>query len=134
MSISSAINPLLTLDYIRNEPENKYFDRKDARIKPTDLAQDISGFANAEGATIVIGVNDKTRELEGINSAGESHINELINAANSCCRPMPAVREEFLDIINSKGKPDRLLLLHIAPSHLKAHLYESSGRFHRQQG
>ena len=116
MSISSAINPLLTLDYIRNEPENKYFDRKDVRIKPTDLAQDISGFANAEGATIVIGINDKTRELEGINSAGESHINELINAANSCCRPMPAVREEFLDIINSKGKPDRLLLLHIAPS------------------
>ena len=57
MPTTSTINPLLTLDYIKNEPENKYFDRKDARIKPTDLAQDISGFANAEGATIVIGVN-----------------------------------------------------------------------------
>lgn len=107
---------MLTLDYIKTETENKYFERKDARIKPTDLAQDISGFANAEGATIVIGINDKTRELEGINSTGESHINELINASISCCRPMPAVKEEFLDIINTQGKPDRLLLLHISPS------------------
>lgn len=116
MSTSSIINPLITLDYIKNEPENKYFDRKNARIKPTDLAQDICGFANAEGGTIVVGVNDKTRELEGINSVGEAHINELINATNSCCRPMPTVKEEFLDIINTQGKPDRLLLLHIAPS------------------
>ena len=31
MSTSSTINPLLTLDYIRNEHENKYYDRHSAR-------------------------------------------------------------------------------------------------------
>ena len=108
--------PVLALEYMLTVSENKYFDRKSARIKPTDLAQDISGFANADGATIVIGINDKTRKLEGINAVGEAHINELVNACNTCCRPMPECREEFLDIINSDGQPDRLLLLHIAPS------------------
>ena len=116
MGIASKINPVLTLEYMLTVSENKYFDRKSARIKPTDLAQDISGFANADGATIVIGINDKTRKLEGINAVGEAHINELVNACNTCCRPMPECREEFLDISNSDGQPDRLLLLHIAPS------------------
>ncbi len=116
MGIASKINPILTLEYMLTVSENKYFDRKSARIKPTDLAQDISGFANADGATIAIGINDKTRELEGINAVGETHVNELVNACNTCCRPMPECREEFLDIINSDGQPDRLLLLHIAPS------------------
>lgn len=38
------------------------------------------------------------------------------NAPKDCCKPMPAYKEEFLDIINSEGKEDRLLLLHIEPS------------------
>ena len=116
MGIASKINPVLTLEYMLTVSENKYFDRKSARIKPTDLAQDISGFANADGATIAVGINDKTRKLEGINAVGEAHVNELVNACNTCCRPMPECREEFLDIVNSDGQPDRLLLLHIAPS------------------
>ena len=38
MRIGSKINTLLTLDYIQNEHENKYFDRKSAQIKPSELA------------------------------------------------------------------------------------------------
>ena len=46
--IRSEINHFLTLEYMINEDENKYFDRKSAAIKPSDLAQHISAFANAE--------------------------------------------------------------------------------------
>lgn len=66
--IRSEINPLLTLDYMVTEAENKYFDRKSAKIKVSDIADLISAFANAEGGTIVIGISDKTRKIEGINS------------------------------------------------------------------
>ena len=52
MPIASKVNPALTLEYMRTAAENKYFDRKSARIKPTDLAEDLSGFANADEATI----------------------------------------------------------------------------------
>ena len=39
--------------------KNKYFDRKSAKIKPSDIADLISAFANAEGGTIVLGISDR---------------------------------------------------------------------------
>lgn len=112
----SKINSFLTLEYLSSEHENKYFDRKSAQIKPSELASLISAFANADGGTVVIGVSDRSRRLEGINSVGEERINDFINAPKDHCRPMPRYREEFLDIINAEGVPDRLLLLHIQES------------------
>ena len=98
--LCSKINPLLTLEYMQTESENKYFDRKSGQIKVSDLAPHISAFANADGGTLVIGISDKKRTLEGINACGEDKINELINAPKDCCRPMPRYREEYLDITN----------------------------------
>ena len=106
MTVGSRLNPLLTLEYMRNESENKYFDRKSGRIKVSDLASHISAFANADGGTLVIGISDKKRTLEGINFCGDVKINEFINAPKDCCRPMPRYREEFLDITNENGIQD----------------------------
>lgn len=112
----SKFNPLLTIEYMISNPENKYFDCKSAKIKPSDLAKTISAFANAEGGTIVIGISDNPRLLEGINFFGEEKINCFLSAPQEYCKPMPQYDEEFLDIINEKGDPDRLLLLHIKVS------------------
>lgn len=116
MSISSTINPMFTLEYLINEHENKYFDRKSAKIRPADLAPLISAFANADGGTIVLGISNTTRTLEGIALAGEDRINDFLNAPKDCCKPMPNYQEEFLDITNENGERDRLLLLHISGS------------------
>ena len=116
MSISSTINPMLTLEYLIHEHENKYFDRKSAKIRPADLAPLISAFANADGGTIVLGISNTNRTLEGIALAGEDRINDFLNAPKDCCKPMPNYHEEFLDITNENGELDRLLLLHISGS------------------
>ena len=55
----SIFQPFITINYIKEQPENKLFDRKSSRVKPGDLAPIISAFANAEGGTIVIGIDDK---------------------------------------------------------------------------
>ena len=47
MTVGSRLNPLLTLEYMRNESENKYFDRKSSKIRMADLGPHISAFANA---------------------------------------------------------------------------------------
>ena len=114
--IKSKVNPMLTLEYLTTEHENKYFDRKSAMVKPSDIADLISAFANAEGGTIVIGISDKRKLLEGINAVGEDRVYSFVNAPKDCCKPMPDYQEEFLDIINVNGEADRLLLLHIRPS------------------
>lgn len=114
--VKSSINSILTLDYMIHENENKIFDRKSAQLKPSDIAGEISAYANANGGTIVFGISDKTRRLEGINAVGTEKINNFINAPIDCCSPTPEYQEEFLDIENSQGQADRLLLLHIQPS------------------
>ena len=114
--VFSSYNPFLTLEYMQTEHENKYFDRKSAKIKPSDLAPLISAFANAEGGTIIIGISDKTLEIEGIHQYGMDKANEFIAIPKNGCKPMPQYNEEFLDVINSKGEEDQLLLLHIQPS------------------
>lgn len=85
------------------------------KIKPSDLAPLISAFANAEGGTIVIGISDKTLEIEGIHQYGMDKVNEFIAIPKNGCKPMPQYNEEFLNVINSKGEEDQLLLLHIQP-------------------
>lgn len=80
------------------------------------MFDDFSAFANADGGTLVIGISDKKRTLEGINSCGDEKINEFINAPKDCCRPIPRYREEIIDIVNEAGNPDRILLFHIEPS------------------
>ena len=114
--IKSLYNPLLTIEYMTTESEKKFFDRKSAKIKPSDIADLISAFANAEGGTIVIGISDKTKVIEGINFIDDQKINDFINAPKDCCKPMPKYREEFINVTNVKGKSDRLLLLHIEAS------------------
>ena len=100
MMIQSQYQPFLTIDYIVSEDENKLFDRKSSKIKPTDIASVISAFANADGGTIVIGIADKTRDIEGIDSIGNDSINNLIAAPKDVCIPMPQYKEEFLQVIN----------------------------------
>lgn len=112
----SKYQPLLTIEYMVKEPENKIFDRKSSKVRPSDLADIISAFANAEGGTIVIGINDKTRAIEGVNSCGEECINNYIAAPKDYCRPMPAYHDEFVDVVNMQGLADRLLLLHVEAS------------------
>ena len=114
--IQSKINPWLTLEYIVGEKENKRFDCKSGRIKVSDIGPLICAFANAEGGTIVIGVSDKARKIEGINDIDGDKINSFISAPKDLCRPMPQYREEFLEVTNNEGKADRLLLLHIESS------------------
>ena len=116
MEVRSKIRPTLTLSYLVNEPENKLFDRKSAQVKVAEIASLISAFANAEGGTIVIGISDKTRKVEGINSIGIEKTNDFVAAPKDCCKPMPLYKEEFVDVINASGKSDRILLLHIEAS------------------
>ena len=113
---ASKIFPALTLDEMVSREEGQYYDVKSAQKKPSDLSDIVSAYANAEGGTVVIGISDSTRRVEGVNAQGEEKINNFLNVPKDCCIPMPEYRHEFVDIINDAGKADRLILLHIKPS------------------
>ena len=97
--------------------EKQIFDRKSIFIKPADLSDTICAFANADGGTVAIGISDKTRRIEGV----DYHVvqlNEILRVPMDFCNPTVPVTTEMVECINSDGKPDHVLLMHIEASPL----------------
>lgn len=100
--------------FLKHEPEGECFEIKSARVKPADLAEVLIAFANTKGGTVAVGVSDKNRMIEGLSCVDDQHLRDLVAAQWDCCRPRPEVQEEYLDVVKANGKPDRVLLLHVA--------------------
>ena len=102
--------------------EKQIFDRKSILIKPADLSDTLCAFANADGGTVAIGVSDKKRRIEGVDNY-QGQLNDILRVPIDFCNPTVPVTTEMVDCINSKGKPDHVLLMHI----------EASPQFHANQ-
>ena len=110
----SKINSRINLEYLKNEKENLYFDRKRAKISLQDLANEIASFANSNGGIIVVGITDDGK-IEGFNIYGKDKLNQCQKVVNNFLKNTPTYRMELLDIENEKGEMDNLLLFHIEP-------------------
>lgn len=68
-----------TPSLISSKPEDHWFDRKSFRIKPDALADAMIGFANADGGTLLVGVEQDG--TIGGTDRDPSHLNALLQAA-----------------------------------------------------
>ena len=107
----------MTIEEVLAKDEKQIFDRKSIRIKPVDLSDTICAFANADGGTIAIGISDKHRRIEGVDQYVDQ-LNEILRAPIDFCNPTVPVTTEMVECINSEGKPDHILLMHIEASPL----------------
>lgn len=105
----------MTIEDIKDRPEGQTFDCKSVKIEPKALAVPIVAMANADGGVLAIGISDKTRRIEGIDQH-TAHINELLKVPFSLCIPSVNVKPEYIPCIDSEGKPNHVLLLHIPAS------------------
>ena len=74
----SKYNVLVSKQYLQQEPENQYFERKglgNELIKPSKIAEELIGMLNADGGLLVLGISDKG-ELQDLNSLGHDKLNE----------------------------------------------------------
>lgn len=115
MLVSSKINPILTLDYMCNEKENQFFDRKSAKKAPKEIANHISGFANASGGTLIIGIADNG-VVEGFEECNDKYNEFLKVTGTNYLKTIPNYKNEEIEVINYKGNKDKILLIHIRPS------------------
>lgn len=111
----SKINSILTIEYMCNEKENQFFDRKSAKKDIKELANHIAGFANASGGTLAIGISDDGK-LEGFEECPEKYNKFLKITSGDYLKTMPKFENETINIINYKGNKDKILLIHISPS------------------
>ena len=111
----SKINSILTIEYMCNEKENQFFDRKSAKKDIKELANHIAGFANASGGTLVIGISDDGK-IEGFEEYPEKYNKFLKITSGDYLKTIPKFENETINIINYKGNKDKILLIHISPS------------------
>ena len=95
--------------------EDQWFDRKSFRIEPAGLAIAMIGFANADGGRIAVGIDDKTREVEGVDSNGD-HLNDLMAVGINHCDPPVRHTHTLLPCQNRRGVTDRILVLDVEAS------------------
>lgn len=93
-------------------PENQWFDRKSTRIEPKKLAESIVAFANADGGTIVVGLNDGV--VEGVD-ADPKRLAALQQTAMDFTDPTVPTRSALCPCVNHAGEPDHLLVIDIPP-------------------
>lgn len=113
------MNVEMSLEEIINAGESQYFDRKSSKIHINKLAETIIAFANADGGTIAIGVEDG--KIVGINSQGNIKINDFIQCSFDKCIPAIKVNHQFMDVVKENSNKDRILLINIEPSIDKIH-------------
>jgi ATP-dependent DNA helicase RecG len=92
--------------------EDQWYERKSFRIAPRELANFLIGFANADGGSLVVGLNGS--EVEGTDS-NPAHRNALVQAAVDFSQPPVRFVTRLVPCVNSAGLDDHLLLLEIAP-------------------
>lgn len=100
-----------TIEYIKEMNEGQYFDRKSARLKPKDIVKHIIAFANADGGTLVIGVEDNGH-LTGTNYSGANSLENYQLVIQQEILGQPTVIYEKLNY-ELDGKSDELFLIHV---------------------
>ena len=105
----------MTIEDIKDRAEGQTFDCKSVKIEPKALAVPIVAMANADGGVLAIGISDKTRRIEGVDQH-TAHVNELLKVPFSLCVPSVNVKPEYIPCIDSEGKSNHVLLLHIPAS------------------
>ena len=98
---------------ISGKAEDHWFERKSFRIEPSALADMMIGFANADGGTLLVGVDDDGT-ITGVGS-NPHHLNELQQAAIQHTSPMIRPATDLLPCQTSKGESDHLLVIEIPP-------------------
>ena len=109
------------IEKILTNEEGLTFECKRALKKPSDVLPTICAFANADGGLFVYGVADKKHcsgkeRLIGV-SESQNNCDELLKLISvNFVPPLPQVDSLYIDIINAKGAPDKVLLIFIIPS------------------
>lgn len=115
LAVENALNapPVEVGPQLASLPEDQWFDRKSCRIAPRDLAKALIGFANADGGTLVIGLNDG--EVEGTDGNVERR-NAQLQANVDFCTPPVRAKHRLVACVDAKGDPNELVIFQIEPS------------------
>ena len=121
------------IKYLTLSSENQYLERKSARIRPRDILQHLTAFANADGGVLVIGVEDD-KSITGFKLDRANKIEDFKNISIIELKETPIlVKYEVIDIKNINGEDDSILIISVEPSYDKV-IKSYDGNVYLRQG
>lgn len=93
-------------------PEGQLLARKSARLAPRELANLLIAFANADGGTLLLGVEEGA--VEGFQQY-QGKVDSLLPSALALCRPPVRLQARWIPGTNRRGVEDRVLAVEIQP-------------------
>jgi ATP-dependent DNA helicase RecG len=103
-----------TVEELYTKKEDQTYDRKSARKDPKGLSNHIVAFANADGGTLVIGIEDDFT-VTGIDGY-QNNVNDILRVPFDYCKPSIRVTTETVECIDKDGNPNHLLVITIPQS------------------
>ena len=103
-----------TLEELYTKKEGQTYDRKSARKDPKGLSNHIVAFANADGGTLVIGIEDDFT-VTGIDNY-HNNVNDILRVPFDYCTPSVRVTTETVECTDKNGNPNHLLVMTIPQS------------------
>lgn len=111
VDLALALPPQQAAEALARLPESQWLERKSGRVSALDAARPLLAFANADGGTLVVGIEDDGR-IEGVSAA---RLNELRQAAFNHTTPPVRVHAEEFTATGATGDPVTLLVLRVDP-------------------
>jgi hypothetical protein len=105
------MNNIRDISVIIGSPESEQLEYKAVLPPARSLAQMIAAFANSQGGTIILGVNDASGEVKITGLSEDFHANGVTHKAIDLLNPTPEVRYEY---ITKEGK--RLYVIQVEKS------------------
>lgn len=106
-----ALPPIEAAEALARLAESQWLEMKSGRVTATEAAKPLVAFANADGGTLVVGIEDD-RTIHGV---AAPRLNELRQAALSHTTPPVRTHAEELDAISAAGDPVKVLVLRVDP-------------------
>lgn len=115
LAVENALNasPAQVGPELVSLPEDQWFERKSSRIAPLDLAKALIGFANADGGTLVVGLD--AGEVEGTDGNPKRRNAQLQANIDFCTPPVPA-KHRLIACVDRTGESNELVMFEIEPS------------------
>lgn len=95
--------------------ESQWLERKSNRIAPRDLANELIGFANADGGLLIVGLHDGV--VEGA-STTPGRLDAQMQANIDFCHPPVPARYSSVECVDGRGVVDDLLVFEIDSSNV----------------
>lgn len=103
-----------SINELQTKKEDQIYDKKSARKDPKGLSNHFVAFANADGGTLVIGIEDNG-DITGID-AYTQQVNEILRVPFDFCKPSVLVETETIECVDKNGNPNHLLIISIPQS------------------